>query len=93
MADPYRMVTDRRTAVEALRDRAFRCAAAQLDRAGEDLVHTRARVLALSPQATLDRGYAVVERGSDVVRDADQISAGELLSIRLAKGVLAAKAE
>ena len=93
MADPYRMVSDRRTAVEALRDRAFRCASAQLERAEQDLVHTRARVLALSPQATLDRGYAVVERGIDVVRDADDVAAGELLSIRLAKGVLTAKAE
>ena len=31
MADPYRMVSDRRTAVEALRDRGFRCASAQLE--------------------------------------------------------------
>ncbi|MCU1587089.1 MAG: exodeoxyribonuclease large subunit [Frankiales bacterium] len=91
MADPYRMVSDRRTAVEALRDRGFRCASARLDSAEQDLVHTRARVLALSPQATLDRGYAVVERGTDVVRDADQVGAGDLISIRLAKGVLAAK--
>lgn len=93
LADPYRMVSDRRTAVEALRDRALRCASSQLDRANEDLVHTRARVLALSPQATLDRGYAVVQRGDTVVREAGAVAAGDALRIRVADGELAATAD
>jgi exodeoxyribonuclease VII large subunit len=36
-----------------------------LETAGGDLGHVRARVRALSPQATLERGYAVVQRRSD----------------------------
>ena len=93
LADPHRLVSERRTAVEGLRDRGFRCASAQLERAVQDLSHTRARVVALSPQATLDRGYAVVQTPTGVARDADEVASGEQLTIRLAKGVLAARAE
>jgi exodeoxyribonuclease VII large subunit len=93
LADPDRLVSERRTAVEALRDRAFRCVSALLERAAQDLEHTRARVLALSPQATLDRGYAVVETPHGLARDAAAVASGERLQIRLAKGVLAASAD
>jgi exodeoxyribonuclease VII large subunit len=48
-----------------------------------------ARVTALSPQATLDRGYAVVVRGDgSVVRDAAEVPAGEHLVGRFANGRL-----
>ena len=88
-ADPHRIVDDRRTGVESLRDRASRCFSAQLDHAATDLSHTLARVVALSPQATLDRGYAVVQRKDGaVVRDADEVVLGEALRVRLAKGEL-----
>jgi exodeoxyribonuclease VII large subunit len=89
LADPGRIVTDRRTAVEALRDRATRCFSGQLERAAGDLEHTRARVLALSPQATLERGYAVVQRGDGaVVRSPGQVVPGEALRVRVAEGQL-----
>ena len=86
-ADPHRIVDDRRTEVESLQDRASRAFGAQLDHAGTDLSHTLARVVALSPQATLDRGYAVVQRSDgSVLRDAVDVSSGEDLRVRLAKG-------
>jgi exodeoxyribonuclease VII large subunit len=92
-AEPIRLVEDRRTAVVALRDRASRCFSAQLDHATNDLSHTRARVLTMSPQATLDRGYAVVQKqDGTVVRDPAQVSAGERLRVRLAEGELEATA-
>jgi exodeoxyribonuclease VII large subunit len=53
---------------QALRDRAQRRAAALITAALADLAHVRARVRALSPQATLDRGYAVVTHDGAVVR-------------------------
>jgi exodeoxyribonuclease VII large subunit len=75
--------------VDALRDRASRCFSAQLDHATNDLSHTRARVVALSPQATLDRGYAVVQKGDGtVVRAPGDVTAGEDLRLRLADGEL-----
>jgi len=90
-ADPHRIVDDRRTTIVALQDRGSRSFGAQLAHAAADLTHTRARVVALSPQATLDRGYAVVQRGDgSVVRDADDVVLGEELRLRLAKGEISA---
>jgi len=94
LADPLVLVSDRRTAVEALQDRATRAFASRVTHAAGDLEHTRARVVALSPQATLDRGYAVVQKeDGSVVRSASQVTAGERLRIRLAEGEVAARAE
>lgn len=46
---------------------------------------------AVSPLATLDRGYAIVQRSSDnsVVKSTEQIAVGDSLNIRLAQGQLA----
>ena len=93
LADPQTIVTVRRTAVSALRDRAMRCALSQVQHAAQDLTHARAQVRALSPQATLDRGYAVVQRGEELVRDASTISPGDALRIRVAEGELTATAD
>ena len=89
LADPASLVADRRVAVEGLRDRGARCFGMSLDRALAELAHTRARVVALSPQATLDRGYAVVQRADGaVVRDPDEVPLGERLRLRVAGGEL-----
>jgi exodeoxyribonuclease VII large subunit len=69
----------------ALRDRARRRAVGLVESAGTDLGHVRARLRTLSPQSTLDRGYAVVRRtDGTVIRDATEAS-GEL-RIRVAHG-------
>ncbi|MDP9094416.1 MAG: exodeoxyribonuclease VII large subunit [Actinomycetota bacterium] len=74
-----------------LRDRTRRRALALLDAAHGELEHVRARVATLSPQATLDRGYAVVRRpDGTVIRDAAQ-AAGPL-RIRVARGEFDAQA-
>jgi exodeoxyribonuclease VII large subunit len=52
---------------DALRDRSRRRLAALLDAAHAELGHVRAQARALSPQATLDRGYAVVRRADGTV--------------------------
>jgi exodeoxyribonuclease VII large subunit len=89
LADPSSLVRSRREDVVALLARARRCTLARLDGARTDLEHTRARLLALSPQATLDRGYAVVQTGSGVVvRNPDEVVLGERLRVRLAEGGL-----
>jgi exodeoxyribonuclease VII large subunit len=41
---------------------------------------------AVSPLATLDRGYAIASTPEGIVRDADQLSPGDRLSVRFAKG-------
>jgi exodeoxyribonuclease VII large subunit len=71
--------------VDALRDRARRRARSAIEAATIDLHHVRARVRALSPQSTLDRGYAVVQRADGrVVRDPEE--AEGRLRVRVARG-------
>jgi exodeoxyribonuclease VII large subunit len=54
-----------------------------------------ASLQALGPQATLDRGYAIVRRAADglVVRDPGEAPAGARLSIKVARGDVAARVE
>jgi exodeoxyribonuclease VII large subunit len=74
-------------------------------RAGRSLSHTlalwqaglsglEARLEALSPLATLERGYAVVQRGDSgmVVASVDQVTPGDVLTIRVRDGEFGAVA-
>jgi exodeoxyribonuclease VII large subunit len=80
-----RRVESERTDTVALRERARRCLRSGLQAARADLDHVAARVTALSPQATLERGYAVVRRADGtVVRD--PAHGGGQLRIRVAGG-------
>jgi exodeoxyribonuclease VII large subunit len=50
-------------------------------------VQIKARVRALSPQSTLDRGYSVVQLADgSIVRNAKSLKSGDQLRIRVAKG-------
>ncbi len=54
------------------------------------LGQTLARVRALSPLKTLERGYAIVQANDGaVVRDAAVVTVGQELGVRLAAGRLA----
>ena len=87
MKDPHVLITSRAEIILALRDRSHRSFASHLKLAKEELVQIRARVRALSPQATLDRGYSVVQLlNGEIARDASKLKAGEVLRLRLAKG-------
>jgi len=55
--------------------------------------HSGARLQALSPLATLARGYAIVRVGGEAVRAAEAVSAGDRLEIELAAGALGARVE
>ncbi|MFG1914175.1 exodeoxyribonuclease VII large subunit [Micromonospora sp. NPDC048898] len=91
LARPQVMVEHRATDLTALRQRAGRCLEHRLGAADDDLRHTLARLRALSPAATLDRGYAIVQRqDGHVVRAASDVGKGDPLRVRLADGELAA---
>lgn len=65
----------------------------RLERAGQEVDERRRQLRALSPQHTLDRGYAIVQRGEgQVLRDPAEASAGDALVLTLAAGRLAATA-
>jgi len=87
LADPVREVERKHEQVLTMRDRARRALGAALDRAEDRLAHTRARLTALSPAATLARGYAIVQRPDGaVVRGVEGLEPGDVLTVRLADG-------
>lgn len=87
LASPYSMIDGRRNDLEELTRRARSSVGHRLDRASDDLGHTLARVRALSPMATLERGYSIVLAPSGhAVRSAEEVSEGDVLDIRFASG-------
>ena len=87
MKDPHLLITSRAEIILAMRDRSHRSFGGHLKLAKEELVQVRARIKALSPQATLDRGYSVVQLlNGEIARDASKLKAGDILRLRLAKG-------
>jgi exodeoxyribonuclease VII large subunit len=91
MKDPMVLITTRADVIIALKDRSQRSFGTRLKLAKEELKQVKARVRALSPQATLDRGYSVVQLANgDIVTDPKSVKSGELLRLRLAKGELQA---
>jgi exodeoxyribonuclease VII large subunit len=87
MADPRAMITARRQELDALKDRATRRVRSNVHRAGDQIEHLRSQVRALSPLATLERGYAVVQHADGrIVMDRADVEADELLRVRVARG-------
>jgi exodeoxyribonuclease VII large subunit len=80
-------VTERADQVSALLARSRRCLAATIQHDRTEVAQLRSRVLALSPHATLDRGYAVVQTADGaVVRAPAQAIPGAPLRVRVASG-------
>ena len=87
MKDPKVMVTVRRDEIKAWRDRSMRSFASILEIEKKELKGVKAHLRSLSPQSTMDRGYAVVQLDNGtIVRDAAKVKAGTSLRIRVAKG-------
>lgn len=87
LADPHRFVEEREVAVADSLRRARHALGGRLDRAADGAAHLRTAVRALSPASTLQRGYAVVQRGDGaVVRSPDDVAVGAALRVRLAEG-------
>ncbi len=78
-----------RDEADRLRERARNRTAGLVHNARSDLEHVRARVGALSPQATLERGYAVVRTADGAVVRAPDDAVGTL-RVRVAGGEFAA---
>jgi exodeoxyribonuclease VII large subunit len=94
LAQPHVLLNQRADDVGRLRERAERSLDHRLRSATDDLRHTVARLRALSPAATLQRGYAIVQRtDGHVVRSADDVGKGDRLRVRLAEGELQATVE
>ena len=87
MKDPSVMIKVRKDDLTALRDRSHRGFKALLDIEKKEIKGVIAHLRSLSPQSTMDRGYAVVQSDDGkIVRDATKLKAGTVLRIRAAKG-------
>jgi exodeoxyribonuclease VII large subunit len=83
----------RTTQLARLRERLDTAPRAFLDRRRTALDHAGSRLQALSPLATLQRGYAIVRASGEAVREAQAVSPGDPLEIQLAAGALGARVE
>lgn len=87
LADPRSLLDQRDDELAGFRERMRRTVGHRLDRAADDIDHQRARARALSPLATLRRGYAVLQDGEGhVVTSVDGVADGAPLSVRVADG-------
>ena len=87
LGDPRGLLDERAAEVRELVDRARRTLTHRLDRAADDVAHHRARARALSPLATLERGYAVLQDAAGrVVTSVADAPAESAISVRVADG-------
>jgi exodeoxyribonuclease VII large subunit len=87
LSDPQGMLTRWSAEIAAGRERGRRAALGCVAEARLEVARLAARVTALSPQGTLDRGYAVLQRADgSAVRDAAEVTAGDRLLGRVATG-------
>lgn len=86
LAAPETMIIARRDEVEQGRDRARRATGHRLAIERETLLTSRARIEALSPTATLQRGYAVLQQTDGTVVTTTQIEPGAQLSALVTDG-------
>ncbi|MGN6271470.1 MAG: exodeoxyribonuclease VII large subunit [Protaetiibacter sp.] len=93
LADPDALVQPRAEDLIRLVDRGTHLVQLCVERAETAVHRLSSELRALSPQRTLDRGYAVVHTADAVVRDPAQVASGAALRIRVARGELAATAE
>src|SRR3954447_15136118 len=77
----------------SLHGRLHRAPLLALERRRARLDTAHARLTALSPVATLERGYAIVRRGDAVVRAASDVAPGDAIAVRVAEGSFGARVE
>jgi exodeoxyribonuclease VII large subunit len=79
--------------IDNTRARAFQGMTNRIAIGREQIATLMAQVTALSPQATLERGYAVIQKSDgSVVKKASQLTKGEVIRLRLAQGESSATA-
>ena len=87
MKSPFALIDDRQRDITDLVSRSRSTFGSLLDRALDQVAHVQAHVRAVSPQATLERGYAVVRRADgSVIASVNAGDLGEHLSVRVKDG-------
>ena len=79
--------------LERAHERLRRAPALDVERRRSRLEATHGRLRALSPRATLERGYAIVRAGDRIVREAETVSPGDRVDVEVAEGGFGARVE
>jgi exodeoxyribonuclease VII large subunit len=79
--------------LELTRDRLRRAPLLLVERRRAALEHSAGRLRALSPRATLERGYAIVRAAGEIVRSSSQIGSGNRVDVELGTGGFGARVE
>jgi exodeoxyribonuclease VII large subunit len=82
-----------RRSVELTHERLRRAPALAVERKRAKLEHAHGRLRALSPRATLDRGYAIVRGEAGIVRSVGAVASGDALEVEVADGRFGARAD
>jgi exodeoxyribonuclease VII large subunit len=91
--DTRRILEHGRQSMVADAQRLTRAPALLLERKRARLDTLAGRLRALSPRATLERGYAIVRTEAGIVRSADGVKVGSRVDVELAQGALGARVE
>ena len=90
---PTLLLERARERLDGDRERLRRAPALLLERRRASLDGAAGRLRALSPHATLTRGYAIVRVGDEIVRTADAVSPAARVEVELADGGFGARVE
>ena len=88
-----RLLERRREGLVQRHDRLRRAPALLVERRRATLAQAGGRLRALSPRATLERGYAIVRREGELVRSADAVAPGDPIAVEVADGSFGARVE
>jgi exodeoxyribonuclease VII large subunit len=90
---PALLLERKRVALSGLHERLWRAPQLLVERSRTRVDALAGRLRALSPAATLDRGYAIVQSQGAIVRSATALSVGGRVDVRVAEGRFAARVE
>ena len=94
LARGARRVVDRRhERLVHAHERLRRAPALAVERKRARLEHAAGRLRALSPRATLERGYAIVRTHDEIVRSKEAVSKGDPVEVEVADGTFGARVE
>jgi exodeoxyribonuclease VII large subunit len=79
--------------LDQARDRLRRAPALLVERRRAGLEHAAGRLRALSPRATLNRGYAIVRADEAIVRSAAAVESGEQIEVEVGDGRFGARVD
>jgi exodeoxyribonuclease VII large subunit len=82
-----------RRRLDVARDHLRRAPLLLLERRRAALEQSAARLRALSPRATLERGYAIVRAAGEIVRSSSQVASGNRVDVELGTGGFGAHVE